>query len=179
MLLLTCAIYLECAKLYSFWLKNVILKVSVLFSRLALSTYEASLDGGPDDMTVVDATTLRRQVSSEWIHYLHLVARELIVEPLWVRKHFLNYLSTAHQVEPETPTLGRGEQGASKARDDPVLGHCGFLARQHLGVVATLEPACVSAIAVTEERTISYSMCQMLATRCTQSLREEDLATCA
>ncbi|GLD57148.1 mitochondrial fission factor isoform X1 [Lates japonicus] len=31
-------------------------------SRLALSTYEASLDGGPDDMTVVDATTLRRQL---------------------------------------------------------------------------------------------------------------------
>ncbi|CAK6965226.1 mitochondrial fission factor homolog B isoform X2 [Scomber scombrus] len=31
-------------------------------SRLALSTYEASLDGGPDDMTVVDAATLRRQL---------------------------------------------------------------------------------------------------------------------
>ncbi|KAM9359226.1 mitochondrial fission factor homolog B isoform 3-T4 [Symphorus nematophorus] len=31
-------------------------------SALALSTYEASLDGGPDDMTVVDATTLRRQL---------------------------------------------------------------------------------------------------------------------
>ncbi|XP_036973696.1 mitochondrial fission factor homolog B isoform X2 [Acanthopagrus latus] len=31
-------------------------------SRLALSTYEATLDGGPDDMTVVDATTLRRQL---------------------------------------------------------------------------------------------------------------------
>ncbi|XP_018536643.1 mitochondrial fission factor homolog B isoform X1 [Lates calcarifer] len=31
-------------------------------SRLALSTYEVSLDGGPDDMTVVDATTLRRQL---------------------------------------------------------------------------------------------------------------------
>ncbi|KAM8769145.1 mitochondrial fission factor homolog B isoform 2-T2 [Acanthopagrus schlegelii] len=30
--------------------------------RLALSTYEATLDGGPDDMTVVDATTLRRQL---------------------------------------------------------------------------------------------------------------------
>lgn len=42
----------------------VMLKVLCLFSRLALSTYEATLDGGPDDMTVVDATTLRRQVSS-------------------------------------------------------------------------------------------------------------------
>ncbi|XP_044059343.1 mitochondrial fission factor homolog B isoform X2 [Siniperca chuatsi] len=31
-------------------------------SRLALSTYEATLDVGPDDMTVVDATTLRRQL---------------------------------------------------------------------------------------------------------------------
>ncbi|XP_042270147.1 mitochondrial fission factor homolog B isoform X1 [Thunnus albacares] len=31
-------------------------------SRLALSTYEATLDGGPDDMTVVDAATLRRQL---------------------------------------------------------------------------------------------------------------------
>ncbi|XP_053177421.1 mitochondrial fission factor homolog B isoform X3 [Scomber japonicus] len=31
-------------------------------STLALSTYEASLDGGPDDMTVVDAATLRRQL---------------------------------------------------------------------------------------------------------------------
>ncbi|XP_074497845.1 mitochondrial fission factor homolog B isoform X3 [Sebastes fasciatus] len=31
-------------------------------SRLTLSTYEATLDSGPDDMTVVDATTLRRQL---------------------------------------------------------------------------------------------------------------------
>ncbi|XP_039986980.1 mitochondrial fission factor homolog B isoform X3 [Xiphias gladius] len=31
-------------------------------SALALSTYEPTLDGGPDDMTVVDATTLRRQL---------------------------------------------------------------------------------------------------------------------
>ncbi|XP_029302994.1 mitochondrial fission factor homolog B isoform X6 [Cottoperca gobio] len=31
-------------------------------SRFALSTYEVSLDAGPDDMTVVDATTLRRQL---------------------------------------------------------------------------------------------------------------------
>uniref|UniRef100_A0A3B4FPL8 Mitochondrial fission factor n=1 Tax=Pundamilia nyererei TaxID=303518 RepID=A0A3B4FPL8_9CICH len=31
-------------------------------SRLALSTYEPSLDGTADDMTVVDATTLRRQL---------------------------------------------------------------------------------------------------------------------
>lgn len=31
-------------------------------SALALSTYEASLDGTTDDMTVVDATTLRRQL---------------------------------------------------------------------------------------------------------------------
>ncbi|XP_008306637.1 mitochondrial fission factor homolog B isoform X3 [Cynoglossus semilaevis] len=31
-------------------------------SVLALSTYEASLDGAPDDMTVVDAATLRRQL---------------------------------------------------------------------------------------------------------------------
>uniref|UniRef100_A0A3B4X3N4 Mitochondrial fission factor n=1 Tax=Seriola lalandi dorsalis TaxID=1841481 RepID=A0A3B4X3N4_SERLL len=30
--------------------------------RLVLSTYEATLEGGPDDMTVVDATTLRRQL---------------------------------------------------------------------------------------------------------------------
>ncbi|XP_061775014.1 mitochondrial fission factor homolog B isoform X3 [Nerophis ophidion] len=29
---------------------------------MALSTYEASLDGGSDDMTVVDAATLRRQL---------------------------------------------------------------------------------------------------------------------
>uniref|UniRef100_A0A3Q3JDF9 Mitochondrial fission factor n=1 Tax=Monopterus albus TaxID=43700 RepID=A0A3Q3JDF9_MONAL len=31
-------------------------------SAYALSAYEATLDGGPDDMTVVDATTLRRQL---------------------------------------------------------------------------------------------------------------------
>ncbi|XP_029373113.1 mitochondrial fission factor homolog B isoform X2 [Echeneis naucrates] len=31
-------------------------------SRLALSTFEPTLEGGPDDMTVVDATTLRRQL---------------------------------------------------------------------------------------------------------------------
>ncbi|XP_062242444.1 mitochondrial fission factor homolog B isoform X1 [Platichthys flesus] len=31
-------------------------------TRLALSSYEASLDAGPDDLTVVDATTLRRQL---------------------------------------------------------------------------------------------------------------------
>ncbi|XP_075956293.1 mitochondrial fission factor homolog B isoform X4 [Anarhichas minor] len=31
-------------------------------SALALSTYEATLDAGSDDMTVVDATTLRRQL---------------------------------------------------------------------------------------------------------------------
>ncbi|XP_054480681.1 mitochondrial fission factor homolog B isoform X3 [Anoplopoma fimbria] len=31
-------------------------------SALALSTYETSLDAGSDDMTVVDATTLRRQL---------------------------------------------------------------------------------------------------------------------
>ncbi|XP_041664414.1 mitochondrial fission factor homolog B isoform X1 [Cheilinus undulatus] len=31
-------------------------------TRLALSSYEASMDGGSDDMTVVDATTLRRQL---------------------------------------------------------------------------------------------------------------------
>lgn len=31
-------------------------------SALALSTYEPTLEGGPDDMTVVDATTLRRQL---------------------------------------------------------------------------------------------------------------------
>ncbi|XP_034723521.1 mitochondrial fission factor homolog B isoform X3 [Etheostoma cragini] len=30
--------------------------------RLALSTYEGTLDAAPDDMTVVDATTLRRQL---------------------------------------------------------------------------------------------------------------------
>ncbi|XP_040902730.1 mitochondrial fission factor homolog B isoform X3 [Toxotes jaculatrix] len=31
-------------------------------SSLALSTCEATIEGGPDDMTVVDATTLRRQL---------------------------------------------------------------------------------------------------------------------
>ncbi|KAI9528928.1 hypothetical protein NQZ68_015694 [Dissostichus eleginoides] len=31
-------------------------------SRLALSTLDSSMDAGPDDMTVVDATTLRRQL---------------------------------------------------------------------------------------------------------------------
>lgn len=93
-----------------------------------------------------------------------------------VTKKTFEYLSIAHQVKPETPTFGRGEQGASKARDDPVLGHCGFLACQHLGVVATLEPAYISAL--TEEHTIPYSMCQMLATRCTQPLCEVDLDTC-
>ncbi|XP_030263406.1 mitochondrial fission factor homolog B isoform X3 [Sparus aurata] len=31
-------------------------------SALALSTFDATLDGAPDDMTVVDATTLRRQL---------------------------------------------------------------------------------------------------------------------
>ncbi|XP_057695624.1 mitochondrial fission factor homolog B isoform X2 [Corythoichthys intestinalis] len=31
-------------------------------SRIALATYEGSLDGGSDDMTVVDAATLRRQL---------------------------------------------------------------------------------------------------------------------
>lgn len=31
-------------------------------SALVLSAYEATLEGGPDDMTVVDATTLRRQL---------------------------------------------------------------------------------------------------------------------
>lgn len=31
-------------------------------STLALTAYEASLDGGPEDMTVVDAATLRRQL---------------------------------------------------------------------------------------------------------------------
>lgn len=35
---------------------------SRLLLRLALATYEPTLDGGPDDMTVVDVTTLRRQV---------------------------------------------------------------------------------------------------------------------
>ncbi|MEQ2259959.1 hypothetical protein XENORESO_011886, partial [Xenotaenia resolanae] len=34
----------------------------VLFFRLALSTYESSLEGPADDLTVVDATTLRRQL---------------------------------------------------------------------------------------------------------------------
>lgn len=67
-------------------------------------------------------------------------------------KTFVYYSSVAHQVEPASPTFGGGEQGASKARDDPVLGHCCFLARQHLGVVATLEPACVSAINVTKKK---------------------------
>lgn len=53
----------------------------------------------------------------------------------------MHYLFIAHQVEPETAAVRRGEQGAGKARDDPVLGHCGFLARQYLGVDATLTPA--------------------------------------
>ena len=104
------------------------------------------------------------------IDYLHLTVLELIIEPLRLRKHMFYFLSAAHQVEPETPTFGGGEQGAYKARDDPVLGHCSILARQHLGVDATLEPALISAITMTAERTVPYSMCQMLATRCTQSL---------
>ena len=92
-------------------------------------------------------------------------------------KTFL-YLLLAHQVEPEAPASGGGEQGASEARDDPVLDHRSFLARQHLGVVATLEPACISAISVTEEeRTIPYSTCQILASRCTQSPCVDDLDT--
>lgn len=64
------------------WLNYVILKVTPLFSRLALSTYEATLDGGSDDMTVVDATTLRRQVGSLQIHHLQLVLQELLIERL-------------------------------------------------------------------------------------------------
>lgn len=46
-------------------------------------------------------------------------------------------------------------------RDDPVLSHCSFRARQNLGVVATLEPAGIYAIAITEERSMPYSMCQI------------------
>lgn len=98
---------------------------------------------------------------------------------LWLTKHVFNYLHLAHQVEPETPTFGGGEQGANKARDDPVLRHSGFLARQHLGVVATLEPSFVAAVTVKDERTVPYSTCQMLATRCTQSLCVQDLDTCS
>lgn len=91
----------------------------------------------------------------------------------------LNYLHLAHQVEQETPTFGGGEQGANKERDDPVLGHCGFLACQHLGVVATLESSHVAAVTMKEERTGPYSTCQMLATRCTQSLCVQDLDMCS
>lgn len=36
--------------------------VFLFYFRLALSTYEGSLEVPADDMTVVDATTLRRQV---------------------------------------------------------------------------------------------------------------------
>lgn len=72
--------------------------------------------------------------------------------------------ATAHQVEPETPTFGGREQRANKARDDPVLRHRRFLAHQHLGVVATLKPACVSAIHMT--RTY-YPLSYQLAAHCT------------
>lgn len=36
---------------------------AAVFLRLGLSTYEASLEGQNEDLTVVDATTIRRQVS--------------------------------------------------------------------------------------------------------------------
>lgn len=115
-----------------------------------------------------------------WLMQQHfgvrLVLYKYTTSSLWCKNNSLNacdwesiyYLSVAHQVEPASPTFGGGEQGASKARDDPVLGHCCFLARQHLGVVATLEPAGVSAVNVTKGRTILYSTCQILATHCTQ-----------
>lgn len=108
---------------------------SALFPRLSLSTYEATLDGGPDDMTVVDATTLRRQVGSFFSALTPNCGARTTCD--W---ESVSHLSIAHQVEPASPTFGGGEQGASKARGDPVLGRCCFLARQHLGVVATLEP---------------------------------------
>ncbi len=93
-------------------------------------------------------------------------------------KYFLYFLSVAYQVEPETSTSGGGEQGASEEGVDPVLGHRSFLARQHLGVVATLEPARVSAVMASKNRTVCYCTCQILATRCTRYLREEHLHTC-
>lgn len=144
-------------------LDHVILKVGVLFSRLALSTYEATLEGGPDDMTVVDATTLRRQVSSSITRSSSCGIRLYHGTSVTEKKTFCD-LSIAHQVKSETPTFGGGEQGARKAGDDHVLSHCSFLAHQHLGVVATLEPAFIFAITMTGERTVPHSVCQMLAT---------------
>ncbi|KAF7656489.1 hypothetical protein LDENG_00040130 [Lucifuga dentata] len=73
-------------------------------SRLALSTFDANLDGGPDDMTVVDAATLRRQliklnrrlqlleeenkerVKREMILYSVTVAFWLINTWVWLRR---------------------------------------------------------------------------------------------
>ncbi|KAJ0063484.1 hypothetical protein NL108_002777, partial [Boleophthalmus pectinirostris] len=40
---------------------EILTPVALLFLRLALSTYEASFDTGADDLTMVDAATLRRQ----------------------------------------------------------------------------------------------------------------------
>lgn len=178
-MILSPVMHLKCTRWYTVLLNYVILKVTALFSRLALSAYEGTLDGGPDDMTVVDATTLRRQVSF-LINTLSLFCGGSTNNgaPRTEQTKYFFVLSLAHQVEPETPTFGGGEQGASKARDDPLLSHCGFLARQHLGVVATLEPTCISAVTVTEERTTPYSTFQMLSTRCTQSLCEGVLYTC-
>ncbi len=109
---------------------------------------------------------------------LSSVVRAYCGLPVTERKYYLHCLSVAHQVKPETPTSGGGEQGASKEGVNPVLAHCSFLAGQHLGVVATLEPVCVSSITVIEERTIPYSVCQIIAFCCTQHLCEQDLDTC-
>lgn len=58
----------------------VIPKASYFFSRNVLSTYEAMLDTGPEDITAVDATTIRRQVSYLLIHCLQFVVHKLVIE---------------------------------------------------------------------------------------------------
>lgn len=105
-------------------------------------------------MTVVDATTLRRQVGSLQMHNIQLVLQYVLAERLRLTKHFCDE-PVAHQVEPASPAFGGREQGASKARDDPVLGHRCFLARQHLGVVSALGLCSGSAI---NESYISYPL---------------------
>lgn len=66
-------------------------------SALALSTYEPTLEGGPDDMTVVDATTLRRQLIKLNRRLQHLeeenkerAKRELILYSLTVAFWLVN-----------------------------------------------------------------------------------------
>lgn len=107
--------------------------------------------------------------------------KTFIIQPPWQQTFcdFFFFSPIAHQVKPETPTFGGGEQGASKARDDHVLSHCSFLAHQHLGVVATLEPAFYFCH-YHDRRTHcpSFLCVKCLATRCTRALCEEDLDAC-